>query len=136
MKHEEETYEMIDEYLDSAVKVLKEMYQEHGFNIFDLLETDFDLIGEYQEKTYEYTENISNEDVKFFKDAYIKELNEAFNHEVALFVNAKKDRDGYLEFEIRIADTIINLHKRGRNVNYGEKTPVEIKTIIRDVVML
>lgn len=135
MQHDEEMYETIEEYLDSAILVIKEMYDEHGYKIFDLLETDFDLIGEYQEKTYELTEVMHNGPLIFFKDVYLKELNEAFNHEVSVLVNAEKDKDGHLEFQICIADTIITLHKYGRNVNYGENTPVEIKTIIRDVVM-
>ncbi|PRD10411.1 hypothetical protein CQ058_10225 [Bacillus sp. MYb56] len=131
---DEETYDMIDEYLQSAIQVVKEMYQEHGEEVFDLLENEH--FDEFRDKTYELTEVISDDMLEGFKNMYIEELNEALNGEVTPIVTETKDVLGQLEYHLQIHDTIVILHKRGRRVDdWGSDTPTDVKSIINRIVM-
>ncbi|PGS29436.1 hypothetical protein COC55_06525 [Bacillus cereus] len=132
----EETYDTIDEYLQSAIQVIKEMYQEHGEEVFDLLDEGYEHFDEFRDKTYELTETISDDMLENFKNMYVKELNEELNGEATLIVTKKKDAMGRLEYHLQIHDTLIILHKRGRRVdNWGSDTPSHIESIINKVVM-
>ncbi|CAH0208024.1 hypothetical protein SRABI84_02067 [Peribacillus simplex] len=130
---DEETYDLIDEYLQSAVEVMKQMYREHGEEIFT---KDFEeYFDDFRDRTYELTEVITDEHLEGFKDFYIEKLTEALHGEITPMAIAKKDHSGQLEYDLRILDTSINLHKRGRNVDWGSNTPREIKSIINKIVM-
>ncbi|EJS14942.1 hypothetical protein IKS_01601 [Bacillus cereus VDM062] len=132
----EETYDMIDEYLQSAIQVIKEMYQEHGEEVFALLEEGYEHFEEFRDKTYELTETIPDDILEGFKNMYIKQLNEALNGEVAIGVTETKDVMGQLEYHLQIHDTTIILHKRGRRVeHYGDDTPIHVKSLINKIVM-
>lgn len=132
----EETYDMIDEYLQSAIQVIKEMYQEHGEEIFDLLDEGYGHFDEFRDKTYELTETVPDDMLEGFKNMYIKQLNEALNGEVAIISTETKDVMGQLEYHLQIHDTIIILHKRGRRIeNYGDDTPIHVKSLINKIVM-
>lgn len=135
MALDNETYDLIDEYLQSAIKVMAKMYQEHGEEVFTLLEEENDYFDEFRDETYELTETISDEDLEMFTNSYMKRLSEALNGEITPIAVAKKDQAGQLEYDLRILDTSINLHKRGRNVDWGSNTPIEIKSIINNIVM-
>ncbi|QHE63114.1 hypothetical protein FHE72_20460 [Rossellomorea vietnamensis] len=134
MALDEETYETIDEYLESAVKVIEQMYKEHGEKVFGLLE-DEDHFDDFRERTYELTEEISDEDLEFFKDSYMRNLNEKLKGEVTPIAVAKKNYFGKLEYDLKVYDSTIILHKRGRRVEWGSNTPVNAKSIINDIVM-
>ncbi|QBJ67099.1 hypothetical protein C3496_12275 [Bacillus anthracis] len=132
----EETYDTIDEYLQSAIRVIKEMYQEHGEEVFDLLDEGYEHFDEFRDKTYELTETISDDMLEGFKNMYVKELNEELNGEATLIVTKTKDVMGRLEYHLQIHDTLIILHKRGRRVdNWGSDTPSHVENIINKVVM-
>ncbi|MED3578337.1 hypothetical protein P4501_11390 [Bacillus thuringiensis] len=132
----EETYDMIDEYLKSAIQVIKEMYQEHGEEVFTLLEEGYEYFDEFRDKTYELTETISDDMLEGFKNMYIKRLNEALNGEVAINVKETKDAFGQLEYHLQIHDTKIILHKRGRRIeDWGSDTPTHVEDIINKIVM-
>lgn len=131
----EETYDMIDEYLQSAIQVIKEMYQEHGEEVFELLDEN-EHFEEFRDKTYELTETVPDDMLESFKDMYVKQLNEALNGEVAINVTKTKDVMGQLEYHLQIHDTTAILHKRGRRIeNYGDDTPVHVKSLINKIVM-
>ncbi|EOP29437.1 hypothetical protein V7457_12440 [Bacillus toyonensis] len=68
----EETYDMIDEYLQSAIQMIKEMYQEHDEEVFTLLEEGYEHFGEFRDRTYELTEIIPDDMLEGFKNMYIK----------------------------------------------------------------
>ncbi|MCU4956908.1 hypothetical protein OB990_11990 [Bacillus cereus] len=132
----EETYDTIDEYLQSAIQVIKEMYQEHGEEVFDLLDEGYEHFDEFRDKTYELTETISDDMLESFKNMYVKELNEELNGEATLIVTKTKDVMGRLEYHLQIHDTLIILHKRGRRVdNWGSDTPTHVENIINKIVM-
>ncbi|OJD63456.1 hypothetical protein BAU26_13835 [Bacillus sp. N35-10-4] len=132
----EETYDTIDEYLQSAIQVIKEMYQEHGEEVFDLLDEGYEHFDEFRDRTYELTETISDDMLESFKNMYVKELNEKLNGEATLIVTKTKDAMSRLEYHLQIHDTLIILHKRGRRVdNWGSNTPSHIENIIYKVVM-
>lgn len=130
----EETYDLIDEYLDSAIEVMKAMYQEHGEEAFTLLE-DNDYLAQFRDDTYELTETISDEQLEFFSNFYIEKLNEELTGEATAIAVVKKDHVGQLEYDLRILDTTVKLHKRGRHVTWGSNTSLEIKSIINNIVM-
>ncbi|KXY07461.1 hypothetical protein [Bacillus paranthracis] len=133
---DEETYDMIDEYLQSAIQVIKEMYQEYGEEIFDLLEEGYEHFEEFRDKTYELTETISDDMLKGFKNMYVKELTEALNGEVTPIVTETKDVMGQLEYHLQIHDTKIILHKRGRRIDdWGSDTPTHVENTINRIVM-
>ncbi|MGG0187824.1 phage integrase SAM-like domain-containing protein [Bacillus rhizoplanae] len=101
-------------------------------------ETTIKIMGfdEFRDKTYELTETVSDKMLEGFKDMYIKELNEALNGEVTPIAVEVKDDFGQLEYHLRIHDTIIILHKRGRRIDHsGSDTPFHIKNIINEIVM-
>lgn len=131
----EETYDTIDEYLQSAIQVIKEMYQEHGEEVFNLLDEN-EHFDEFRDKTYELTETISDDMLESFKNMYVKELNEELNGEATLIVTKTKDAMGRLEYHLQIHDTKIVLHKRGRRIeDWGSATPTHVENIISEVVM-
>lgn len=132
----EETYDTIDEYLQSAIQVIKEMYQEHGEEVFNLLDEGYEHFDEFRDKTYELTETISDDMLESFKKMYVQELNEELNGEATLIVTKTKDAMGRLEYHLQIHDTKIVLHKRGRRIeDWGSDTPTHVENIINKVVM-
>ncbi|PGC57715.1 hypothetical protein [Bacillus wiedmannii] len=131
----EETYDMIDEYLQSAIQVIKEMYQEHGEEVFDLLDKN-EHFDEFRDKTYELTETVPDDMLTRFRDMYISELTEALDDEVDIIDVETKDAFGQLEYHLQIHDTTIILHKRGRRIeNSGDDTPIHVQSIINKIVM-
>ncbi len=135
MALDNETYDLIDEYLQSAIEVMKEMYKEYGEEI--LTSEDFDeYFDEFRDRTYELTETIPDEMLEGFKDFYLEKLNEKFDGEVTAIAVANKNDNGELEYHLRILDTLVILHNRGKRIEYwGFETPYHIKCFINEIVM-
>lgn len=131
MVFDEETYDMVDEYLQSGMEIFKQMYEEYGDEFYNDFDEYFD---EFRDRTYELTEEAPDDMLEFFKDKYMKELNEKLNGKVTPIATVQKDREGKLKYDLRVCDTSIVIHKTGRRVEWGTNTPTKVKSLINDIV--
>jgi len=138
VRHNEETYEMIDEYLESAFEVMTQMYQKYGEKLFTSSNFN-EYFDEFRDDTYDHAETISDENLKMFAEHYFTQLNQALDGKVDSIELTKKRNAGQLKYDISIIDktdsmTSLTLDNRGRNVHWGSSTPAFIKDIISNIM--